>query len=111
MSNEPDGNEVPWVSIVLWIGAVVVAGFLLSGGFLWVYRTWAPQYEDARRETFEHTNSYVRGKQQYLLRLYGEWSQADEAHRSALCAIARNEAVGLDVKQLPTSIQSWRCVQ
>lgn len=111
MDFDDDEPEVPWISLVTWIAAGVVAVFLLYGGGYWIYKTWAPKYEEARRETFEQSPSYVRGKQQYLVRLYGEWSQADEAHRSALCVVARNEALGLDAKYIPSSLQQWECLK
>lgn len=108
---EENAGEVPWISLILWTVAVVAVCFLLYGGGYWIYTTWAPKYEEARRETFEHTPSFIRGKQQYLMRLYGEWSQADTAHRSALCAVARSEALALDAKYVPTHLQSWECVK
>jgi hypothetical protein len=106
-----DDLEIPWTFIVLACLAVGLAVFLLHAAGYVTFKTWAPKYEEARRETFENSSAFIRGKQQYLSRLYGEWSQADDAHRGALCSVARNEAVALDPKFIPNNLKEWECVK
>jgi len=106
-----DDLEIPWLSIILVCVAIGLAVFVLHAMGYVTFTAWAPRFEDARRDTFEHSRSFVRGKQQHLLRLYGEWSQADPAHRKALCSIAAVEASELEPRDLPTTLASWECVK
>lgn len=36
-------------------------------------RFWGVRQENARREVFEHTQSYIQGKRQELIKLHHEW--------------------------------------
>ena len=96
-----------WVLLFLFI-----IGFILNAMGLISYRFWAPQYEEARREVYEQTPSFVHGKRQMLTRLYGDWKMAEsDAHRDALCQMAGHEASTLDPKHLTPSLKDWSCVQ
>jgi hypothetical protein len=96
------------------VGALVAGAallFALNAIGLTSYRFWAPKQEAARREVFEHSPAFIRGKQQHLLRLYGEWHRADPAHATALCSIARQEAVSLDRALFNEPLSSWECLK
>ena len=41
------------------------------------FKFFAPKMEDARRDVFENTQSYVHGMQQQLGKYYREWQKAD----------------------------------
>lgn len=106
-----DFEDVPWIGIILWTCAIGVVLFLLNA-FGWISLDfWAPKYEKTRRTVWEESASHVEGKRQHLVRLYGEWSRADEAHRGSLCAVARHEASTLKPEYLPDSIRNWECVK
>jgi hypothetical protein len=111
MKDEKDEFEIPWLGIVLFCVAIGLAVFVLNAMGYVTMKTWGPMYEEARRETFEQSPSFIRGKQQYLVRLHGEWLLADEAHRGAICSVARNEAVPLKTKDLPEMLKEWSCVK
>ena len=51
-------------------------GFLLKFVGLFEYQFFAPKYENARREVFENTQSYVEGKRQDLIRYRLQYNQA-----------------------------------
>lgn len=106
-----DDWNVPWVWIITACVAIGVAVFLLNAGGYISYKTWAPKFEEARRETFENSPSFIRGKQQYLVRLYGEWSRADAEHKGALCTVARQEMIQLKPEYLPPALSEWECVK
>ncbi len=106
-----DWKEIPWASVALWCVAIGMAIFLLNWMGWISFKTWAPKYEDARRETFKHSVAHVEGKQQQLVRLWGEWKQANIEHQGALCAVARHEASTLSREQIPEIIQEWECVK
>lgn len=45
---------------------------------------WGVRKENARREVFEQTQSYVEGKRQELIKLHHEWVNADDASKKAI---------------------------
>ena len=45
---------------------------------------WGVRKENARREVFEQTQSYVEGKRQTLVKLHHEWMNADDTSKKAL---------------------------
>ena len=84
--------------------AIVVGGLfalLVLGGVLGFFGTamdfasfkfWAPKYENAKREVFEETQSYVEGKRQDLSRYHHEWVMAkDPADKKAIEAVVRQQ--------------------
>lgn len=76
------------------------------------YRFWAPKYEEARREVFVETPSYVLGKRQFLSRLHHDWKTTDDSsHRAAICASARHEAATIDPEHLTPDLRAWECVR
>lgn len=83
--------------------AVVVMyglGFLVTGGDLAIYRFWAPKMENAKREVFENTQSYVQGKAEYIGRLRYQYEAAEPgAQKEALRILS--EASTVDNKKLP----------
>lgn len=103
----------PLMKVALVVILVLFAlGFVLNFLGLTSYKFWAPQREEARREVYEETPSYVHGKRQYLTRLHMEWQrEQSEGARGAICSAARHEASTLDPKHLPETLSNWECVR
>lgn len=93
------------------LAGILALVFVLSAFGLFQMKFWGPKYEAARRDIFVETPSYVQGKAQYLSRLHFEWKQADGGQRTALCALARQEASTIDSELLPGAVRSWECVR
>lgn len=97
----------------------VLGGIVLLVAVLWGlsaigwthYRFWAPKMQEARREVFVNTPSYVLGKNQFLTRLHYEWETGDPEHRASVCATARNEAATIDPEHLMPELRAWECVR
>ncbi len=89
--------------IVLAIG-VVVGG---SYGSLALYRTFAPQWEDARTDVYRNSKSYVEGTIRDLRRLKREYEKADESQRSTLRTIIFQRSDELDYDQLPGDLRRF----
>lgn len=99
-----------WIVVfMLFVFALTMVGNALG---LFSYRLWAPEREEARREVYEETPSFVHGKRQYLTRLHMEWQRAQsEGARGAICSAARHEASTLDPKHLTETLSDWECVR
>ena len=82
-------------------------GFLSTGGDLAIYRFWVPKQENARRQVFENTQSYVQGKVEYLGRLRQQWMDADEGHKASIRMLVITEASTVDNDKLPIDLQGF----
>jgi hypothetical protein len=81
-------------------------GFLATGGDLAIYKFWAPKQENARRQVFENTQSYVQGKIQNISQECFAYQSADGTQKAALAGEIRNEAATIDLDKLPTNERS-----
>jgi hypothetical protein len=97
--------------IALGVGGLVLLGLLLfaaTGFNLGMLRFWGPQFQDARRDIFEHSQSYVQGKVSHLSRLRAAYEAADagpakESFRRQLLT----EASTIDLGLLPAELQAF----
>lgn len=82
---------------------VISLGLDYGLGVKW-YSFIALQKENVRRQVFENTNSFVRGKNQDLLRYYQQYQKANEEDKVAL-----QELIRLDFANFPEeNIQSGK---
>jgi hypothetical protein len=84
--------------------AVLVGG---SYGSLALYRTFAPQWEDARTDVYRNSKSYVEGTIRDLRRLKREYKKAEESQKSTLRTIILQRSDELDYDQLPSDLRRF----
>jgi hypothetical protein len=93
------------------IGSVFVAGgidFLATGESFLMYKYWAPKQENVRREVFENTDSFVRGKIAHIAQLELDYEQSQStAQKGALRRMVLTEAAEVDNSKLPASEQEF----
>ena len=96
---------------------VLFAVLLVSFGIVWIaqgndffmYKFFAPKYENARREVFENTQSYVEGKRQDLSRYHYEYVKCKTAADSeAIRQVVVQQFANFDEHKIedPT-LRSW----
>lgn len=85
------------------IAAVVMA--IVLGVGLGLYRAFAVPYENARRDAYEHTESYVQGAVRDLGNLCLEIDKADGGHRALLQDTIRERYVKLDEQDVPAYLR------
>lgn len=106
-------GEAYWSAPRLVLGAlmimagVYVLGFIATGGDLVIYRFWAPKQENARREVFENTQSYVQGKTDYINALRLDYQGAEGVQKEALRRTILTEAGNVDISSLPVDLRSF----
>jgi hypothetical protein len=93
------------------IGFAVVVGLLAlswvtQGNDWFMYKFWAPKYEDVRRETYEHTKSYRQGSAQRLGTLCTQVAAADDGHKSMLNDVISHEFVEWNMDDVPEHLQA-----
>jgi hypothetical protein len=89
--------------IVLGIG-VIVGG---SYGSLYLFKTFAPQWEDARTDVYRNSKSYVEGTIRDLRRLKREYEAADESQKSMLKTLIFQRSDELDYDQFPGDLRRF----
>jgi hypothetical protein len=77
---------------VLLLGFILGLTWIIQGNDFFIYKAFAPKYEDARRETFEHSKAYRQGMIQDLENLHVEYIQANTEQRKALSGIILHRA-------------------
>ena len=92
-----------WQVVLLAIlGLAVIMG--LSYAFGWngvVYtKTVGKAQQNANREVYEQTQSYVEGKRQELIKLHHEWKNADKQSKEAIEATIRLSFANFDETKL-----------
>jgi len=91
--------------VVALFGIVV---FTLQFMGLTSYKFFAPKYEEARREVFENTQSYVEGKRQELVKYRLEhMTTEDEAEKNALKMTILSSTANLDKSLLSYELQTF----
>ena len=77
--------------------ALLGLAWVVQGNEFFLYKTFAPKYEQVRRETFEHTRSFTQGMVQDLQKMQFEYVNADDDHKDALASIIVHRAAGFDL--------------
>ncbi len=89
------------------IAAVFGLVWVIQGNDFFLYKVFAPQYEDVRRETFEHSKAYNQGMIQELQNMQFQYVQADEKHKDALASLILHRAADFDESKLPADLRSF----
>lgn len=72
------------------------------------FKFFAPKYEDARRNVFENTQSYVEGKRQEIAKLKYEYARSsDETEKAAIRAMVRQVSANLDLSKLSPELRNF----
>ena len=85
---------------------VIVLGitWAITGNSFFLYRIFAPKYEQVRREVFEQSKAYNQGMIQELQNMQFQYIQADEAHKGALASIILHRVADFPVDKLPVDL-------
>ena len=74
-------------AIAIFLGvlfAIFALMFIIQGQDFFMYKFWAPKYENARRQVFENTKSYTQGMVQELQGMQIQYINADTNHQAAI---------------------------
>jgi hypothetical protein len=92
------------------IGALVLIlglTWVFQGNDFFLYRIFAPKYEQARRETFEQSKAYNDGMAQELRAMQFQYLQADPAHQKALAGVILHRVAGYPEQNLPSDLRAF----
>lgn len=81
--------------IIVVIGVFALI-FLANEFQIFGTRFWGVRVENARREVYEQSQSYVEGKRQELIKLHHEWIKAGADDKSTIESVIRMNFANFD---------------
>lgn len=95
-------------AIILGLILLVLLTFVSSEIGLIHYQFFAPKYENARRKTFENTQSYVDGKVQDLANMKAQYDQAkDQDAKQGIQGTIRLQFANFDINKCPDGLKDF----
>ena len=84
------------------LGLAIIFGLTLGFGWFGVYatKTVGKAQQNANREVFEQTQSYIEAKRQELTKLHHEWMQANQSDKLPIEAIIRQSFANFDESKI-----------
>ena len=95
------------MTVLLVLVVLLGAMWLLQGNDFFLYRAFAPRYEQVRRETFEQSKAYRQGMAQELDAMRFEYVKATESPKTALASVILHRAADVDPASLPTDLREF----
>ena len=98
------------ITIGIVVGFLVVVfgiGWIVQGNDFFMYKFFAPKYEQVRRETFEQTKSYNQGMIQELQNMQFEYIKADPEHQKALASLILHRAADYPEDKMPADVRDF----
>lgn len=81
--------------------------WIFQGNDFFMYKFFAPKYEEVRREVFENTPSYKWGMIQELQNMQFKYEQATPEQKEALKAIILQRANQYGIDRLPSDLHAF----
>lgn len=87
--------------------AVFALTWVAQGNDFFLYKMFAPKYEQVRRETFEQSKAYRQGMVQELQNMEFEYRKATPAQQDALASIILHRAADVPDDALTSDLRSF----
>jgi len=104
-------KEITTTTVATWIvsGTFALLGitWMLQGNDFFLYREFAPRYEQVRRETFEQSKAYTQGQIQELQNMQFEYVKASPEQQAALASIILHRVADFDESRLPVDLRAF----
>ena len=92
---------------ILGIALILGLAWLVQGNDFFLYKTFAPKYEQVRRETFEQSKAYNEGMLQQLRQDQMEYIKATSDQKKALASVILHQYAGYDETKLPQDLRDF----
>lgn len=98
------------VNLIIALAALIiflVGGWLLQGNSFFMFKVFAPLYEEARRETFEQSKAFKDGANQNLWALKLEYEKSSPELKPSVAHLIRAQAAGVDRNSLDPELRTF----
>jgi hypothetical protein len=91
------------------LGLVVILGltWFVQGNDFFMYKFFAPKYEQVRHDTFKNSQAYTDGMVEELQQYMLEYQKADSEHKAALKTVIIRQSAKVDEKYLPSDVRNF----
>jgi hypothetical protein len=86
---------------------IFALGWAIQGNDFFMYKFWAPKYENVRREVFENTKSYKQGMIQELQNMQFEYAKATPSQRDSMASIILHRSADFPLEDMPADLRSF----
>ena len=88
---------------------VLGLGWIAQGNDFFLYKVFAPKYEQVRRQTFEQTKSYNQGMVQELQKMQLEYIShtGDTNVQTAMASVILHQAADYPEESMPDSLRTF----
>lgn len=102
-------KDVAKLALAVIEGLVVLflLGWAVQGNSFFMFKFFAPKYEQVRRETFEQTKSYRDGMTTELRNMQMDYAKATKEQKTAIRSIVLHRVNGIVESDLPYDIQQF----
>jgi hypothetical protein len=95
-------------AVILVIVIALGATWLLQGNNFFLYKFFAPKYEQVRRQVFEQTKSYNQGMVQELENMEFKYAETKDAEaKAALASVILHRAADCPEESMPPDLRSF----
>lgn len=86
---------------------IIVLAWIFQGNDFFLYKAFAPKYEQTRHDVFKNSQAYTDGKVQELQQYMLDYKKAETSagHKAALKTVIIRESAKIDWKYLPNDLQ------
>lgn len=112
ISKPQGGLEIMSTGKAIGLGIVALLvifaiGWAVQGNDFFMYKIFAPQYEQVRHDTFKNSQAYTDGKVQELQQYMLEYNKALPEHKAALKTVIVRESAKVDESYLPSDLRAF----
>lgn len=68
---------------------------------------FATKYENAKREVYENTQSFIEGKRQSVTKYYDQWRKAGSIEKNAIRSLVIQEFANFNLEYLMPQQKMW----
>jgi hypothetical protein len=94
---------------VLAVACLLGIVWIFQGSDFFMYKVFAPKYEQVRRETFEQSKAFNQGMIQELQNMQFAYVSAEKEQKAALASIILHRAADFDLRQpqVPNDLRTF----
>jgi hypothetical protein len=95
------------VAVIGAIIAIMALGWLVQGSDFFMYKVFAPKYEQVRHDTFKNSQAYNDAMLQQLRKAQLEYEKATPEHKDAIGSITLHQFASYETDRLPADLQAF----
>jgi hypothetical protein len=102
------GDVVKFIATLLGIVVLMLCiGWAFTGNNFFLYKYFAPQYEQVRREVFKGSEAYREGMLQELSQMHLDYIKGTTEQKAAIASVVMHRVAYFDTKLLTPELREF----